>query len=242
MFQMGFTPGLLRQAANAPYEPIGEVISSDLPGAFPMELRHPAGGRSTGCRSGNGGALRAGGHRGALRRCGEGGGGGERHRVGLAVGPITSDPDRGLELARRIGSGIVQSTTRPSNPSPKMPSERSRRGERMGPVRGPGGRGRVHRAPLGHRPERDPTLPLLGRTAAAQPGLGSQIPGPRSLDPCPVRRLAADDAVTPPRASKRPGHPRRALSEEPDHVLCSRTLLIRCLGSRGSAAGGQPRP
>jgi len=32
MFQMGFTPGLLRQAAAAAYAPVGEIIPSDLPG------------------------------------------------------------------------------------------------------------------------------------------------------------------------------------------------------------------
>src|SRR5215218_8778762 len=34
MFQMMFVPGLLRQAAGMAYRPIGEVIPSDLPGAF----------------------------------------------------------------------------------------------------------------------------------------------------------------------------------------------------------------
>jgi acyl-CoA reductase-like NAD-dependent aldehyde dehydrogenase len=43
MFQMGFTPGLLRQAAGAAYSPVGEVIPSDLPGAFAMGIRQPVG-------------------------------------------------------------------------------------------------------------------------------------------------------------------------------------------------------
>jgi len=43
MFQMHFTPGLLRQAAAAAYAPIGEVIPSDLPGAFAMGIRQPVG-------------------------------------------------------------------------------------------------------------------------------------------------------------------------------------------------------
>jgi acyl-CoA reductase-like NAD-dependent aldehyde dehydrogenase len=43
MFQVGFTPGLLRQAAAAAYAPTGEVIPSDLPGAFAMALRQPVG-------------------------------------------------------------------------------------------------------------------------------------------------------------------------------------------------------
>ena len=43
MFQMGFTPGLLRQAAGAAYTPVGEVIPSDLPGAFAMGIRQPVG-------------------------------------------------------------------------------------------------------------------------------------------------------------------------------------------------------
>jgi aldehyde dehydrogenase (NAD+) len=43
MFQMGFTPGLLRQAAGSAYQPIGEVIPSDLPGAFALGFRQPVG-------------------------------------------------------------------------------------------------------------------------------------------------------------------------------------------------------
>jgi acyl-CoA reductase-like NAD-dependent aldehyde dehydrogenase len=43
MFQMHFTPGLLRQAAAAAYQPIGEIIPSDLPGAFAMGVRQPVG-------------------------------------------------------------------------------------------------------------------------------------------------------------------------------------------------------
>jgi acyl-CoA reductase-like NAD-dependent aldehyde dehydrogenase len=43
MFQMGFTPGLLRQAANAGYTATGEVIPSDMPGAFAMGIRQPVG-------------------------------------------------------------------------------------------------------------------------------------------------------------------------------------------------------
>ena len=43
MFQMGFVPGLFRQAAGIAYAPIGEVIPSDVPGTFAMSLRKPAG-------------------------------------------------------------------------------------------------------------------------------------------------------------------------------------------------------
>src|SRR5436190_2931254 len=43
MFQMGFVPGLLRQAAAAPYAPIGEIIPSDNPGTFAMGVRRPVG-------------------------------------------------------------------------------------------------------------------------------------------------------------------------------------------------------
>src|SRR5215470_2728140 len=43
MFQMGFVPGLFRQAAAAAYAPIGQVIPSDVPGAFAMGLRRPVG-------------------------------------------------------------------------------------------------------------------------------------------------------------------------------------------------------
>ncbi|HEY6377642.1 MAG TPA: aldehyde dehydrogenase family protein, partial [Candidatus Dormibacteraeota bacterium] len=43
MFQMGFTAGLLRQAAGAAYAPLGQILPSDLPGAFAMGVRRPAG-------------------------------------------------------------------------------------------------------------------------------------------------------------------------------------------------------
>ena len=43
MFQMGFTPNLLRQAASAGYQATGEVIPSDLPGTFAMGIRQPVG-------------------------------------------------------------------------------------------------------------------------------------------------------------------------------------------------------
>jgi acyl-CoA reductase-like NAD-dependent aldehyde dehydrogenase len=42
MFQIGFVPGLLRQAAALAYAPLGEVIPSDM-GAFAMGLRRPVG-------------------------------------------------------------------------------------------------------------------------------------------------------------------------------------------------------
>src|ERR671918_289299 len=43
MFQLGFVPGLLRQAAALAYAPIGQVLPSDLPGAMAMGLRRPVG-------------------------------------------------------------------------------------------------------------------------------------------------------------------------------------------------------
>jgi len=43
MFQMGFVPGLFRQAAGTAYAPIGQVIPSDVPGTFAMGLRRPVG-------------------------------------------------------------------------------------------------------------------------------------------------------------------------------------------------------
>jgi acyl-CoA reductase-like NAD-dependent aldehyde dehydrogenase len=43
MFQMGFVPGLFRQAASAPYQPIGEIIPSDNPGMLAMGVRKPVG-------------------------------------------------------------------------------------------------------------------------------------------------------------------------------------------------------
>ena len=43
MFQLGFVQGLLRQGAGAAYQPIGEIIPSDLPGAFAMAFRQPVG-------------------------------------------------------------------------------------------------------------------------------------------------------------------------------------------------------
>ena len=43
MFQMGFVPGLFRQAAGIVYSPMGEIIPSDVPGAMAMGLRRPVG-------------------------------------------------------------------------------------------------------------------------------------------------------------------------------------------------------
>jgi len=43
MFQTMFTPGLLREAAAQVHQAIGEVIPSDLPGAFYMAIRQPLG-------------------------------------------------------------------------------------------------------------------------------------------------------------------------------------------------------
>ena len=43
MFQMHFVPGLFRQAAAAPYQPIGEIIPSDHPGTLAMGVRKPVG-------------------------------------------------------------------------------------------------------------------------------------------------------------------------------------------------------
>jgi acyl-CoA reductase-like NAD-dependent aldehyde dehydrogenase len=43
MFQMGFVPGLLRQAAAIAYAPVGMVIPSDHPGTLAMGLRRPVG-------------------------------------------------------------------------------------------------------------------------------------------------------------------------------------------------------
>ena len=43
MFQAMFTPGLLREAAAQVHQANGEIIPSDLPGAFHMALRQPVG-------------------------------------------------------------------------------------------------------------------------------------------------------------------------------------------------------
>ncbi len=43
MFQTIFTPGLLRQAGGLVYNPVGEVVPADLPGAFYMGIRQPVG-------------------------------------------------------------------------------------------------------------------------------------------------------------------------------------------------------
>jgi acyl-CoA reductase-like NAD-dependent aldehyde dehydrogenase len=43
MFQMHFVPGLFRQAAGAAYAPLGQIIPSDIPGAFAMGIRRPVG-------------------------------------------------------------------------------------------------------------------------------------------------------------------------------------------------------
>jgi acyl-CoA reductase-like NAD-dependent aldehyde dehydrogenase len=43
MFQMGFVPGLFRQAAGAAYAPTGQILPSDIPGCFAMAVRKPVG-------------------------------------------------------------------------------------------------------------------------------------------------------------------------------------------------------
>jgi len=43
MFQAGFTPGLLREAAGQVNQPSGEIIPANLPGAFYMSVRQPVG-------------------------------------------------------------------------------------------------------------------------------------------------------------------------------------------------------
>jgi aldehyde dehydrogenase (NAD+) len=43
MFQAGFTPGLLREAAGQMNQPSGEIIPANLPGAFYMAIRQPVG-------------------------------------------------------------------------------------------------------------------------------------------------------------------------------------------------------
>ncbi len=43
MFQAGFTPGLLREAAAQAHQTSGEIIPADLPGAFYMAIRQPVG-------------------------------------------------------------------------------------------------------------------------------------------------------------------------------------------------------
>jgi acyl-CoA reductase-like NAD-dependent aldehyde dehydrogenase len=43
MFQMGFVPGLFRQAAGAAYAPLGQILPTDMPGATAMAVRKPVG-------------------------------------------------------------------------------------------------------------------------------------------------------------------------------------------------------
>ena len=43
MFQLHFVAGLLRQAAAIPYQPLGQVIPSDIPGRVAMSIRRPVG-------------------------------------------------------------------------------------------------------------------------------------------------------------------------------------------------------
>jgi aldehyde dehydrogenase (NAD+) len=43
MFQTIHTPNLLRQVAGLPYQPTGEILPADLPGAFYMGIRQPVG-------------------------------------------------------------------------------------------------------------------------------------------------------------------------------------------------------
>ena len=42
-FQLGFVTGLFRQTAGLAYAPVGQIIPSDLPGAFAMGIRRPVG-------------------------------------------------------------------------------------------------------------------------------------------------------------------------------------------------------
>jgi acyl-CoA reductase-like NAD-dependent aldehyde dehydrogenase len=43
LFQLGFVPGLFRQAASIGYQPLGQVIPSDHPGTLALGLRRPVG-------------------------------------------------------------------------------------------------------------------------------------------------------------------------------------------------------
>jgi acyl-CoA reductase-like NAD-dependent aldehyde dehydrogenase len=43
MFQMGFVPGLFRQAAGAAYAPLGQILPTDMPGTMAMAVRKPVG-------------------------------------------------------------------------------------------------------------------------------------------------------------------------------------------------------
>ena len=43
MFQLHFVPGLFRQAAGSAYSPLGQILPSDIPGAFAMGVRRPVG-------------------------------------------------------------------------------------------------------------------------------------------------------------------------------------------------------
>jgi acyl-CoA reductase-like NAD-dependent aldehyde dehydrogenase len=43
LFQVGFVTGLFRQAASLGYQPVGEVLPSDMPGMLAMGLRRPVG-------------------------------------------------------------------------------------------------------------------------------------------------------------------------------------------------------
>jgi aldehyde dehydrogenase (NAD+) len=43
MFQTGFTPGLLREAASQVHQPIGEILPSNLPDSTHMAVRQPVG-------------------------------------------------------------------------------------------------------------------------------------------------------------------------------------------------------
>ena len=83
---------------------------------------------------------------------------------GLSAGIITSDTDRGLALARQIESGIVHVNDQPVGDEPQMPFG-GVKDSGCGPLRRPRRDGRVHRAALGHRPERIAALPVLGRRA-----------------------------------------------------------------------------
>jgi len=95
-----------------------------------------------------------------------------RSEYGLSLGILTRDVMRGLDLARRIPSGIVHINEQTVDDEANTPFGGvldSGTGTRFGGTSKPGG---LHRDALGHHPRRHRALPLLRRLAAGRPPPG----------------------------------------------------------------------
>ena len=90
---------------------------------------------------------------------------------GLSLGILTRDVMRGLDLAKRIPTGIVHINEQTVDDEPNAPFGgvlASGTGARFGGTREPGG---LHRHAVGHRARRHRALPVLGAARMQrQPG------------------------------------------------------------------------